>query len=61
MAILTTREADVDSAAGFLWVTSAFVVVAANLEVAWRGVFGVRATGLPVVSGIVPGIVSGIS
>jgi hypothetical protein len=43
----------VESAAGFLWVASALVVIAADLEVAWGGVFGVRATGLPVVSGIV--------
>jgi hypothetical protein len=61
VTVLTTREANVKSTATFLWVTSALVVVATGLEMVWGWVFGVGATGLPVVPGIVSGVVSAVS
>jgi ABC-type nickel/cobalt efflux system permease component RcnA len=57
MTVLTTREANMKSAALFLCVASALVVVATGLEMVWGRIFGVRATGFP----IVPGIVSAVS
>ena len=61
MTVLTTREADVKSTTLFLWVASVLVVVATGLEMVWGWVFGVGAAGLPVVPGIVSGVVSAVS
>ena len=57
MTALATREANMKSAALFLCVASALVVVATGLEMVWGRIFGVRAIGFP----IVPGIVSAMS